>query len=540
MDKETSEIAKLTERISKDIKSKLFVPLAEEYKKAGDLDMAIHVLSEGLKNNPSYVTARSVLGKLLLEKGELSRAQKEFEEVVKAIPDNILAQRKLGDICALQNRPDEALKQYKAVLSLNPRDEEVASLVADIAEGRDVRPRLQQPKPQHVPEKSVKQEVHAASPSPAQPQTPTMPLSNPPEVSGATLQTGEQKKKIEIVPETISASAPLPASYDGEEEEAEEVLVVEPLEAVIPGPESTAPGFDFSAEKDRGEIQAPYEEEHAETPFPASERPDEELTGPDYPRAEAGSVPGAGSENTPSSADEIPVETDFVDAEIGEEVPQAVIAETSGEAPAAFPEVVAAEAPAGVSEKSDDFTTDTLAELYIAQGFHEKAIDIYQRMLADKPSSKGLKDKLERVRAMAALARADQIAPEEEAALKAETFAEPKEYHPAQEAIEEKRGDDLFAESREYRPAPEKDEGRGTGSKQGVNTAASPFAREDAREKPVYAEFEAREYIPPTAEFAIEDPETEKTYAAAKPSQANRRVTVDRLETWLHNIKKEK
>ncbi len=96
MDKDTSEIVKLTERISKDPKSKLFVPLAEEYKKIGDIEMAIHVLSEGLKNNPAYVTARSLLGRLLYENGDLVAAQREFEEVVKAIPDNLLAQRKLG------------------------------------------------------------------------------------------------------------------------------------------------------------------------------------------------------------------------------------------------------------------------------------------------------------------------------------------------------------------------------------------------------------------------------------------------------------
>ena len=85
MNKETSEIAKLTERISKEPKSKLFVPLAEEYKKTGDIEMAIFVLLEGLKINPGYVTARSVLGKLLLEKGDLAGSQKEFEEVVHAI-----------------------------------------------------------------------------------------------------------------------------------------------------------------------------------------------------------------------------------------------------------------------------------------------------------------------------------------------------------------------------------------------------------------------------------------------------------------------
>jgi hypothetical protein len=65
MEKENTEIVKLTERIAKDPKSKLFVPLAEEHKKAGDIETAIRVLTQGLKLNPGYVTARSFLGRLL-------------------------------------------------------------------------------------------------------------------------------------------------------------------------------------------------------------------------------------------------------------------------------------------------------------------------------------------------------------------------------------------------------------------------------------------------------------------------------------------
>src|SRR6266496_4118926 len=125
MDKETTEIATLTGRISKDPKSKLFVPLAEEYKKVGDMEMAIHVLLEGLKNNPEYVTARSSLGKLLLAKGDLAGARKEFEEVVKTAPDNFMAQKKLGDVLIHQNSPLDALSHYKIALSLNPSDGEL-------------------------------------------------------------------------------------------------------------------------------------------------------------------------------------------------------------------------------------------------------------------------------------------------------------------------------------------------------------------------------------------------------------------------------
>ena len=52
MDKDTSEIVKLTERISKDPKSKLFVPLAEEYKRRGTSRCPSMCSQKGLNTTP--------------------------------------------------------------------------------------------------------------------------------------------------------------------------------------------------------------------------------------------------------------------------------------------------------------------------------------------------------------------------------------------------------------------------------------------------------------------------------------------------------
>jgi tetratricopeptide (TPR) repeat protein len=137
---DSSEIAKLTERISKDPKSKLFVPLAEEYKKMGDIEMAIHVLSEGLKVNPSYVTARSFLGRLLLEQGDFAASQKEFEEVVKAIPDNLLAQKKLGDLHLLQSRQKEALVMRRLLRSFQSWNQGLTQVLSSFSRTPGSRP----------------------------------------------------------------------------------------------------------------------------------------------------------------------------------------------------------------------------------------------------------------------------------------------------------------------------------------------------------------------------------------------------------------
>jgi len=466
MDKDTSEIAKLTERISKDPKSKLFVPLAEEYKKTGDLEMSIHVLTEGLKNNPGYVTARSFLGRLLIEKGDLAGAQKEFEEVVKAIPDNLMAQRKLGDLYALQDRPAEALPHYKIALSLNPGDQETVSLVSDVEAGRDVKPRLSKPKPQVSEEK-------AKMPEPAQ-AAPTQPAPKP---TPAAAKQGTKPVKAADIAET-----------------AEEVLVVEPLEPAAP---------------------AALEQELAFLAEPAQEEP---------AAAEEGDV--------------FALNEPFASEQVGGEVLEAEESLFGG----AESEKATAE---GAEKQADDFTTDTLAELYISQGFFEKAVDIYERMLVDNPNSEGLKNKLANVRAMAA-----EAAPAEGTKIEAKPLVAPArpagtETHPAGALA----GLDEFLEPAQKSELPQPDEewslpatpAPGLHKEHEVPAAQPP---KPARHFDVG--FEPVEYVPPDAiprKSVGEAPGKRGEQAAVSPRKAaaaGRKETIDRLENWLHNIKKEK
>ena len=49
---------------------------------------------------------------------------------------------------------------------------------------------------------------------------------------------------------------------------------------------------------------------------------------------------------------------------------------------------------------TDVFTTETLADLYIKQGFYGKAADVYRRLLRSRSDDSGLKQKLEEVLAL--------------------------------------------------------------------------------------------------------------------------------------------
>ncbi len=118
------DIEKLREKVAKDPNSRLFVPLADEYRKMGLLDEAIAALIEGLNNQPGYMSARVSLGKVYFEKKMLAEAKEEFEKVVSAIPDNLFAQKKLAETYRDLGEREKAIGTYKTVLKLNPLDED--------------------------------------------------------------------------------------------------------------------------------------------------------------------------------------------------------------------------------------------------------------------------------------------------------------------------------------------------------------------------------------------------------------------------------
>lgn len=126
------DIEKLREKVEKDPNSKLFVPLAEEYRKEGMLDDAIGVLLDGLERQPAYMSAKVSLGKIYTEKGMMKEARAEFEDVIKSIPDNLYAHKKLAEIYREMGEKDLAAKSYRTVLKLNPIDEEALNRLREV------------------------------------------------------------------------------------------------------------------------------------------------------------------------------------------------------------------------------------------------------------------------------------------------------------------------------------------------------------------------------------------------------------------------
>jgi tetratricopeptide (TPR) repeat protein len=411
-----------------------------------------------------------------MDKGDLNGAQKELEEVIKAIPDNLLAQRKLGDLYVLQGRGGDALQRYKAALALNPGDKELPSLLTDLEAGKDISARIPRPKvptspaaPQTAPATVAPVPPKPVIPGTAKPagSTPIAPSAaqKTPTPAPAAPKTGAAPAAPAMPveqPRPVPAAPPAPPARD-EAEIIEDILEIEPLEQPGPTPEIKAPAVEN----------------------PAEPKPD-----PAGLAAETSEMPAFDLSEAPAMA--------LTDAED-------LTAESWGTETFAAPEKSSpAETAAGSDESGDDLNTNTLAELYISQGFYDKAIEIYQGMLEERPENKALQQKMEKLRALAGTADSG-----------GERFATAvpgtREYTPA--------ASDTIAEtlppaeaSAETLPAVKE-----------VPRSSEPTPDESARKKTV------TETVPDGTDAR-----------GPQVATVRRKETIDRLESWLKNIMKEK
>jgi hypothetical protein len=165
------------------------------------------------------------------------------------------------------------------------------------------------------------------------------------------------------------------------------------------------------------------------------------------------------------------------------------------------PSEIGAEA---AEEGTDDLNTNTLAELYISQGFYEKAIEVYQGMLAERPHNKALQQKLEHLRMLAG-------APETSAEQYSAVRGGPVEYIPP--------ATDIFAEAEGAAPA--------------ASLVVPPLPESPAPLEPKAAE------LPPQKVTKEPAPDAGAP-RAPQTATLRRKETIDRLESWLKNIMKEK
>lgn len=119
-----TEIKKYEDILAKDQSSYCFAPLSELYRKLGLLDDAVTVARRGSAIHPDYVGGYMALGRALYDKKEFAEARISLEKVVRATPENLLAQKLLSQI--YQNEGDVAAARHalQLLVDFNPEDVE--------------------------------------------------------------------------------------------------------------------------------------------------------------------------------------------------------------------------------------------------------------------------------------------------------------------------------------------------------------------------------------------------------------------------------
>jgi tetratricopeptide (TPR) repeat protein len=130
----TPSIEKLIKKLEKEPNPLIYLQLAEEYRRERLYQEALKTCQDGLQRHPNYWSARVSMGRIHYETGEREKAREELEKVIKAVPDNLLANKLLGDIYRESGKYEEALKRYNLVQMLTPADAEVAASIRKIEE----------------------------------------------------------------------------------------------------------------------------------------------------------------------------------------------------------------------------------------------------------------------------------------------------------------------------------------------------------------------------------------------------------------------
>ena len=92
------EINELEKRFSRAPDSRLFLPLADALRRAGELERAIKLCREGLARYPDFTSARVLLAECLAALGKLEEAESIFEELARADAGNVMVLSSLAEV----------------------------------------------------------------------------------------------------------------------------------------------------------------------------------------------------------------------------------------------------------------------------------------------------------------------------------------------------------------------------------------------------------------------------------------------------------
>ncbi len=110
-----------------------FAPLANEYRKAGEIARAVAICREFLADQPGHLSGHVVLGKALFAAGDRTGATAAFEAALDADPENVDALHQLALLARDEGDADRSLAHLERALLADPRNPELVAMAETLA-----------------------------------------------------------------------------------------------------------------------------------------------------------------------------------------------------------------------------------------------------------------------------------------------------------------------------------------------------------------------------------------------------------------------
>jgi tetratricopeptide (TPR) repeat protein len=447
----SSEIEKLERRYNENPEGRFFAPLADAYRKAGQVTRALELVRAGLQKHPDYLSAHIVLGRCLLDAGNDAEAANTFRGVLELDAENIIALKSLAEIAERGGRPAEArewLRKLLVVDSMNTEAEADLNRLGGVVAEQPTQPVevITAPAAPAEPEVSfadvtaeMEGAVAAAGPplaaAPPAPPSPSSPPSLPPPPPPAAVEAAPEIEAVAETPlaprpsvrEAPPAYAPAPVlepprapepagavpeppplevqpfddSLDwGTGERSSRAIRTEDIEAVTHDETVRTPAVEFASGIEAAEAQATVQPQELEL-----EKPEDQSF---FAPAAAAAAPGPEDAELPadlsgaySIVDEPPARRGGAAASSpARDLPLIMPEDVTPPEELARPssKLVQMVSPAPVHEEgaaeAEPMLTETVADLYLKQGFRGEAADVYRRLLSQRPGDAALAAKL--------------------------------------------------------------------------------------------------------------------------------------------------
>jgi tetratricopeptide (TPR) repeat protein len=389
-----------------------FAPLANEYRKGGQPKRAIEICRSQLSQMPGHMSGQIVYAQSLYECGEFEEAKQVFERALTLDPENLIALRSLGDMSLQSGNTVDARQWYSRLLEADPHDAAVISLVSEIDESADAAPVAT---PQEIPgvdEDAGDQAIpfianaegspvgtdFESSPAPDQ-------FAPEPAAAGAP---------VESSPEPAAASAPVSESPVSESPVSEspmsESISASASESHPPAVSGTAPPAGLERHYPV-EPAAPVEQAAAELAVDTG-MPDEGLGAEGLEGHRQDELMGA--EGLRGSEPEQPSEPIGTEGLRGKPVPKPLAGATGSRSDDENALETWTPPPgATVHERKESrkedrlfagpgpepFVNETMAQLYLQQGYRQLALRVYYQLAESRPNDQVLKDRIAEIEA---------------------------------------------------------------------------------------------------------------------------------------------